>query len=222
VSDDRRAFLDARRATSRERYDTLHAARYDASWGDVAPSHAAALTALLALTRPAGTVLDAACGTGKYWPRILASGRTVIGTDQSAGMLEQAQRKHPDVPVAAIGLQELRFDRLFDAVICVDALENVGPEDWPLVFERLVAAARPGAPLWLSVELADAAEVGLAVESARAAGHPVVEGEVHDGVGYHFYPTRERVLGWIDATGLAVVDESDGDDYWHLILRRPA
>src|SRR5688572_17933675 len=164
MAQDRRAFLDARRATSRERYDTLHADRYDESWGEVAPSHSAALAATLARTRAAGTVLDAACGTGKYWPLILRSRRTVVGTDRSVGMLEQARRKHPDVPVAVIGLEELRFDGLFDAVICVDAVENVGPEDWPLVLERLATAARPGAPLWLSVELADATEVALAVE----------------------------------------------------------
>lgn len=101
---ERRAFLDARRATSRERYDTLHAARHDEDWGALSASHVAALDALLSLTRPDGTILDAACGTGKYWPRILASNRTVVGADQSSGMLVQARRKHPEVPSATLGL----------------------------------------------------------------------------------------------------------------------
>jgi hypothetical protein len=34
--------------------------------------------------------------------------------------------------------------------------------------------------------------------------------------------TRGRVLEWVASAGLAVVEESEGDDYWHLILARPA
>lgn len=218
----RRAFLDARRTSSRERFDALHAPTYDADWGAISPGHAAAIGTLLERTRESGTVLDAACGTGKYWPSILATGRTIVGVDQSAGMLDVARRKHPDVPVARVGLQELRFDALFDAVLCVDAMENVGPEDWPVVLRRLAAAARPGAPLYVTVELADPVEVARAVAAARAAGHPVVEGEVYDGVGYHYYPPRRRVLDWLGASGLAVADERVADEYWHLHLERPA
>jgi trans-aconitate methyltransferase len=216
----RRTFLDERRAGSRDRYDQLHAPGYDEAWGDIEASHLAALEVLLAHTRPRGTVLDAACGTGKYWPLILASQRTVVGVDQSTGMLEQARRKHPDVPVARVGLQDLRFDAAFDAVICVDALENVAPEDWPVVVGRLVEAARPGAPLWLTVELSDPDEIRTATEAAMAAGHPVVEGELYDGVGYHYYPSRSSVVEWVRASGLTVLEESIGDAYWHLILRR--
>jgi hypothetical protein len=50
---------------------------------------------LAGLVRQGGTVLDAACGTGKYWPALLAAGLQVTGVDQSAGMLAQASRKHP-------------------------------------------------------------------------------------------------------------------------------
>jgi SAM-dependent methyltransferase len=220
VSRDRRAFLDERRAASRRRYDEIHAAGYDATWGDVSPGHAAALGSLLARTRLHGIVLDAACGTGKYWPTILASGRTVVGVDQSAGMLEQARRKHADVPMAWLGLQELPFESVFDAVICVDALENVGPEDWPAVLGRLVAAARPGAPLWVTIELADPDEVKRATEAGRAAGHPLVDGELYDGVGYHYYPPRDAVLRWVRDAGLDVVGESVDTDYWHVQLQR--
>jgi cyclopropane fatty-acyl-phospholipid synthase-like methyltransferase len=220
VESERRAFLDACRTTSRERYDTIHAARYDEDWGLLAASHVAALDALLSRTRPGGTILDAACGTGKYWPGIQASGRTVVGTDQSSGMLAQARRKHPDVPTATLGLQELAFHGLFDAVICVDALENVGPEDWPRVIERLAAAARPQAPMWLTVELADPSAIAQAYESALVAGQPVVEGEVHDGIGYHYYPTKDRVFEWLFGAGLTLLEESEGDEYWHLLLRR--
>jgi cyclopropane fatty-acyl-phospholipid synthase-like methyltransferase len=53
-----------------------------------------------------------------------------------------------------------RYDRVhaarherYDAVICIGAREFVGPEDWPDVARRLHDAARPGAPIWLTVEL---------------------------------------------------------------------
>lgn len=220
----RRAFLDERRRSQARRYDTLHAPTYDAQWGEIFPTHREALGRLLALTRPRGTVLDAACGTGKYWPLVLGSGRTVIGIDQSAGMLAEARSKHPDVPTARVGVQELAFDGLFDAVICIDAIENVGPEDWPLVLERLRAAARPEAPLYITVELIDEAEARGAYEAAVARGLPVVPGEhVRDvgagELGYHFYPDAASIRAWLAGAGLEVIDSRDGDEYRHLLLR---
>jgi SAM-dependent methyltransferase len=217
----RRAFVDARRRSHEERMDRDHAPRYDQHWGVVSPTHDAFVRRLLELTRPHGTVLDAACGTGQYWPQLLGSGRTVIGTDQSVGMLRAAAEKFPAVPIGRIGLQDLRFGAAFDAVMCVDAMENVAPEDWPLVSARLAAAARPGAHLYLTVELSSDDELEAIYASARAAGHPVVAGESFDGVGYDYYPPRSAVTGWLTEAGLQPLEQTDGDDYWHLLLRRP-
>jgi len=218
----RRAFLATRGRVSEERYAGF-AATYDEEWGEIAPSHAAMMERLLAATVPAGEVLDAPCGTGKYWPAILASGRRVTGIDQSAVMLAQAARKHADVTTRHLGLQELDDHERYDAVLCADALENVGPEDWPAVVGRLRDAARPGAPLYLTVELTDPGDLARALESARARGEPVVEGEdlAPDG-GYHYYPRRGQVLAWLAAAGLELLHETEGDFYWHLLLRRPA
>ena len=55
---------------------------------------------------PHSNVLDAACGTGKYWPMLLARGMQVKGIDQSSEMLRRASQKHPQVPVEKRGLQE--------------------------------------------------------------------------------------------------------------------
>lgn len=221
----RRAFLDERRRSHERRMDARHAPTYDADWGEIFPSHREMLGRLLELTRERGTILDAACGTGKYWPIILASGRNVVGIDRSAGMLAQGHAKHPAVPIARLGIQEMPFDALFDAVICVDSIENVGPEDWPVVLERLRAAARPRAPLYLTVELIDEAEVRDAYEAAVTRGLPVVPGEhVEDvgggEVGYHFYPDDDSIRRWLAEAGLEVVDSRDADDYRHLLLRR--
>jgi SAM-dependent methyltransferase len=218
----RRAFLDARRHAAEERYDMLHAPDYDRHWGAVSATHARFVRRLLDLARPGGLVLDAACGTGKYWALILASGRRVVAVDQSAGMLEVARTKHPDVPAGRVALADLAFDAVFDAVMCVDAMEFVGPEDWPVVAGALARAARPGAPLYLTVELADPAEVRSSYAAALAQGHPVVPGEDFDGVGYHHYPERDQVHRWLRDAGLGLLEQGIGDDYLHLLLRRPA
>src|SRR5918994_1393549 len=103
----RRAFLDERRAASARRYDELHAPSYDEHWGDIDPTHRACVDRLVASTPDGGLVVDAACGTGKYWPQLLAAGRRVLGVDQSAGMLARARAKHPSVPARTLALQEL-------------------------------------------------------------------------------------------------------------------
>ena len=87
-----------RRAASTHRFDTIYSPHYDENWGAVSPSHAAFVARLVGLVRQDGGVLDAACGTGKYWPALLAAGLRITGVDQSAGMLSQARRKYPEVP----------------------------------------------------------------------------------------------------------------------------
>jgi SAM-dependent methyltransferase len=216
----RLAFVGERRRTAEERYDDIHAPSYDEHWHEISPSHERFMNKLLELTRPGGLMLDAPCGTGKYWPMVLESGRTLVGIDQSAGMLRMAASKFPAVPIGKTGLQDLSFEAAFDAVMCVDGMENIAPEDWPRVTLRLAAAARVGAPLYLTVELIADDELRPVYESALAAGHPVVEGEYFDGVGYHYYPSRNAVRGWLDEAGLEIVEQADGDFYWHLLLRR--
>lgn len=158
-SPDRRAFIIERRRASVYRFDTLHSPDYDENWGAISASHAAFVARLTASVRRGGDVLDAACGTGKYWPALLAAGLRITGTDQSAGMLAQARRKHPDVPARVLALQDLAgaADLLgrFDGLLCVDALENVAPEDWPAVAGGLAAAMKPRTPAYVTVEVPD-------------------------------------------------------------------
>jgi SAM-dependent methyltransferase len=224
----RQAFLDARREATRDRYDRLFASTYDEHWGEVSPSHATMLGRLIARTAPGAEILDAACGTGKYWPAILSHGRRVLGIDQSAGMLAAAARKFPEVPSRVAALQDLDEHDRYDAVMCVDALEMVGPEEWPIVARRLRDAAKPGAPIWLTVELRDPAEAkaGAAgpAASARTSGprdEVVVEGEdVSSDGGYHYFPARERVLAWLAESAIAVEETLEADSYLHVLGHR--
>src|SRR6266540_5090355 len=112
---DRPTWLKEKRRRAEERMDTLFAPIYDDNWGGyINDSHRMMLERFLTLCPPGGAILDAACGTGKYWPILLASGCAIRGIDQSAQMLLRAQAKTPGVPAEKLGLQELRFVETFD------------------------------------------------------------------------------------------------------------
>jgi SAM-dependent methyltransferase len=161
----------------------------------ISPSHAAFVARLAGLVRQGGAALDAACGTGKYWPALLAAGLQVTGVDQSAAMLDQARRKYPQVPSRVLALQDLaELPDRFDGLLCVDALENVAPEDWPVVTVGLATVLKDQAPAYVTVELPDG------------------------GGGHH--PPRDQVRRWLAAAGFAVTEEADADRYWHLLLAR--
>ena len=220
---DRDAWLKERRAAVEAEYDA-EAAGYD---DDPYPatSHLTFVRRLLDTCPAGGTVLDAPCGTGQYFHLVRASGRDVVGTDQSAGMLAQARARQIATRLEHVGLQELTFDAEFDGAMTIDAMENVPPEDWPVVLANLHRALRPGGHLYLTVEVMDERAIETALADAIAKGLPVVRGEVIEGdtAGYHFYPPPERVSAWLDAEGLDVVaedyDQEDGWGYRHLLLQ---
>ena len=220
---ERQAWLRERRQTAEERHDAIHAFTYDDQYGEIGPTHRRFVADLLERCPPGGTVLDAACGTGKYFAMVLDSGRRVVGTDQSTGMLARARARFPAVPLERVGLQELAFDAEFDAVMCIDAMENIPPEDWPRVAANLRRAVGPGGQVYLTVEQVIEAELERVFAEATARDLPVVRGEMV-GEGYHYYPSREQVGGWLEEAGLAVAaeavsDEGDGYGYLHLLTR---
>jgi ubiquinone/menaquinone biosynthesis C-methylase UbiE len=221
---DRKEWLAERRAAVQAQYDE-EAPSYDEEAVYPVPLHAAFVSRLLATCPPAGRILDAPCGTGKYFAQVAASGRRVVGVDQSAGMLAQARAKAIAESVQQIGLQELPFEAEFDGAMTIDGMENVPPEDWPLVLANLHRALRPGGHLYLTVEEIDDAEIADAFEKQSAQGLPTVQGEVIEGdtAGYHFYPGRDQVLTWLAESGLEVVaedfDQQEGFGYRHLLTR---
>jgi SAM-dependent methyltransferase len=213
----RRAFIAERRRVSVHRFDTLHSPDYDENWGTISPSHAAFVSRLVTLIQPGGDVLDAACGTGKYWPAVLAAGLRVTGADQSVGMLAQARRTHPEVPTQVLALQDLTaaadLRGRFDGLLCVDALEYIAPEDWPGVAAGLAAALKPQAPAYVTVEVPDG-PLPAPVDPRQ------VPGEHFEGGGYHYYPARDQARDWLAAAGFRIEDEQEADYYSHFLLER--
>lgn len=220
---ERKAWIDERRRVTEERFDR-DASTYDEHDVPITPTHRRFVATLLERCAAGARILDAPCGTGKYFSMVLDAGCRVLGADQSSGMLEVARAKHPGVPTEKVGLQELAFASAFDGAICVDAMENVFPEDWPLVLGNLHRAVRPGGYLYLTVETIDEQEIADVFNEATASGIPVVYGEhVRRGGGYHHYPSLARVSEWVDGAGLRVVEdgrsEGDGYGYYHLLTQ---
>jgi SAM-dependent methyltransferase len=217
--------LHERRDAVRAEYDA-EASEYDANPYPTS-MHATFIDRLVATCPVDGVVLDAPCGTGQYFARIRDAGRRVVGIDQSAGMLEQARQRNLAEDLRELGLQEMAFDGVFDAAMAVDAMENIPPEDWPVVIRNLRRAVRAGGNLYITVEEIDEEEIETAWRENRDLGIPAVRGEVieDDTAGYHYYPGRPRVLEWLAAEGLEVIDDAsdqqDGWVYWHLFLSTP-
>jgi ubiquinone/menaquinone biosynthesis C-methylase UbiE len=79
---ERTEWLRERRQVAEARYDALHASTYDQNWGQISASHQRFLQQFLILCPPGCAILDAACGTGKYWPPIFGE-RAIYGGDRS-------------------------------------------------------------------------------------------------------------------------------------------
>jgi ubiquinone/menaquinone biosynthesis C-methylase UbiE len=170
----------------------------------------------LSMLPPGGRVLDAACGTGKYFAMVLASGRSLLGADHSGAYLANAEAKFPEASTGKHDLQDLPYRDEFDGVMCVDAMEFVPPEDWPGILGRFRRAVRPGGWLYVTVELLPEDRMRELNEEARRSGLPVLGREVMwdqpDGY-YHHYPTMEQVRAWVLDAGFVIQEETEGP--WH-------
>lgn len=221
--------LDLRRENERQENALL--VDGDPYWTGIEPTHRSFVDRFLAMLPPGGRVLDAACGIGRYFPLVTGSGREVVGVDHTGSYLARARSKDPGVAVEHHDLQDLPYVEEFDGVLCIDAMEFIPPEDWPIVLDRFRAALRPRGPLYLTVELVPEDEVRAANERARAEGLPVVDGEViwqDPDAYYHFYPPMDRVRSWMTDAGFSIEDELEGPwhetgyAYHHVLARKAA
>ena len=218
---DRDQWRRERRLWNEVRMDTIDARHYDEHWGGyINPAHQAMVERFLDLCPAGAQILDAACGTGKYWPLLLERGFSVTGTDQSEEMLKRVRSKFPDVSserLAHLGLQEIAFADAFDGVMCMDAMEFVFPEDWPVVLANFAKALHETGHLYFTVEMETDEELRIAFDAGKRLGLPLVYGEYAHHGGYHYYPTDEQVRGWLAETAFTLLDVTEGDGYRHYL-----
>ena len=218
---DRTQWQKERRLWNEVRMDTIDARQYDERWGSyINPTHSAMIEHFLDLCPQEGHVLDAACGTGKYWSLLLERGFSVVGTDQSQQMLQRAQAKFPGVSVEHTGLQELSFSDVFDGILCMDAMEFVFPEDWPIILGNFARALHGNGYLYFTVEVETEEELQIAYNAGKRLNLPLIYGEYAHHGGYHYYPTDEQVRNWLTEVFLNVLDMTEGDGYRHYLVKK--
>lgn len=215
----RQRFLARQRAVN-QRHWAASATSHEERYGSIAKTHLDVVHEMLAAVEPGRTILDAGCGTGKYFDVLSSAGHGVFGVDQSQEMLALARERRPDVPTERIAVQDLRgATRLhgrFGGLVCIDAMEWVLRDDWPAVLEGFRAVLIPGSPLYLNVEQPGEHERAAFADEAADGAAPG-EVPVHDW--FNHFPSRESVTGWLSDAGLLVVAEREGDCYWHVLMR---
>jgi len=221
---DRITWLREMRRDCEEQYDR-ESTLYDEQGGVYSNiTHQQFIQEFLGLLPLNSKVLDAPCGTGRYLPFLLEKGHSLVGIDQSQGMLERAKAKFPTVQFEKVGLQEMAFQEVFDGAICMDAMENVPPEDWSLVLNNFHQALKPHGYFYFTaetIENANEEEIKQAFERAQQAGLPVVYGEYPDEEVYHYHPTSQQVREWTQQAGFDILKDGNGEIwYYHILLQK--
>ncbi|MGE5223773.1 MAG: class I SAM-dependent methyltransferase, partial [Omnitrophica WOR_2 bacterium] len=204
-------------------------------------THLEYLQKFLGRVHKAGLILSAGCGAGRYDGLLLEAGYSVVGIDQSAGMLRRA-REHfppeqfPQLRYEKMGLQEMDFNAEFDGAICMDTMEHICPEDWPVILRNFKKALKPGGVLYFTSDWGESNEMEASYQRAKALGLPVVYGEVVDELDaayeqakaggplldasvYHYHPPLEQVRVWIGQAGLTIEEIGKGKEYYHIVVK---
>lgn len=195
---------------------------------------------------PAGCeILSAGCGAGRFDGILLEAGHPVLGIDLSEGMLSRAREHFPQARYEKMALQEMDFHEEFDGIICLDAMEHIGPEDYPDVLRRFGRALKPGGLLYFNADTDygnDPGELEAAYLQAKERGLPVVYGEVVDELDnayarvklldgsvpgeladkavYHYFAPLAELRVWIERAGLVIEEEGPGSDWYHFMVRK--
>jgi SAM-dependent methyltransferase len=241
---ERAAWLKQMRDKAEKLYDYF-SPLYWVKWGLYPDqTHQEYLGKFLERVSPHSTLLSAGCGAGRYDGVLLEAGYRVVGIDQSEGMLARAREHFPGVRYEKMGLQEMDFREAFEGAICIDALEHVPPEDWPVILGGFWDALKPGGVLYFTVDIsASAHDLAADYERAKSQGLPVVFGEVVAGLDaayqsvvaagtskvdgeladkavYHYHPPLDRVRTWLGRVGLVIEAEGPGEWYQHFVVRK--
>jgi ubiquinone/menaquinone biosynthesis C-methylase UbiE len=122
-------------------------------------------------TLPAGSAVDAACGTGRLAARLRDRGHEVIGVDASPAMLQRARQRLPGLDLRLGDLRHLPVvDGSVDLVVTGLALTHV--PDLDPVFAEFARVLRPGGHLVVSEIHPDLVLLGSVVHGLDPDGQP--------------------------------------------------
>ena len=142
---------------------------------------------------PAGTALDAACGTGRYAAYLAGRGHRVVGVDGSAEMLDRARARVSTGLFARAELSRLPLaDGAADLVVCGLALVHV-PSLAPVLAE-FARVLRPGGHLVISDVHHELVLRGSVVHAPGPAGEPGLAPTYRHAVGDYLRAALPRGL----------------------------
>jgi len=248
---DRNEWLNKVRSQAEKLYDHGAPAYWVNMGMSIDESHRQFIEKFLGRLEANSILLDAACGAGRFDGMLIDAGHSVIGIDQSSGVLMRArehypQKSFPQLEYTQMGLQEITFQDKFDGIICMDAMEHICPEDWPVILKNFQRALKGGGMLYMTVDAENEEEDREAFERAKAMGLPVVMGEIVyeldeaydeamsmdplelkkldydrlDHTVYHYHPSIRQVQAWSEEAGFVVEEEARGEGYEHFLLRK--
>jgi SAM-dependent methyltransferase len=141
--------VEKRSIEARSGYD-LWAPDYDETENPVVWMDGRVLSERLGVS-PAERVLDAGCGTGRNFQKMLDQGARLSGVDFSAGMLREAHAKHDEVALVRADLhRDWPFgNACFDLVVSALVGEHLGDLDH--VFREMHRVLAPNGRIVFSV-----------------------------------------------------------------------
>lgn len=169
-----------------------------------------AVVSVLRETGPHRRVLDLACGTGLLTARLREERdllEEIVGADYSAGMLEQASRRRPDMTWVRASALALPFaDSTFDAITSTEAFHWF--PDQSLALRECRRVLRPGGRLLVALVLPDYEVVGtVARELSKLAGQPLR------------WPTADGMRALLEREGFDVEEQRRVPRlFWDLLL----
>jgi SAM-dependent methyltransferase len=194
---------------------------YDDCYGRSEEAYTLGVAKFLSMVEPGKEVLDAGCGTGNYFSILAAKGHVIFGIDDSAEMLAKARVKFPRVPTQQMALQDLARSRelrmRFAGLVCIDAMEWVMRDDWPIVLAGFRAVLKPHCPIYVTVELPNGPEKE-AINGRGGSPIGAMLGEITVETWYNYFPSREDTLACLSEAGLGITAECAAGKYWHILL----
>jgi cyclopropane fatty-acyl-phospholipid synthase-like methyltransferase len=158
-------------------------------------------------------------------------------------MLARARQRFPQARYSKKSMHEIDYRQAFDGVICIDALEHVFPEDWPVIVAGFRRALKAGGWLYFTLDVSATDRLEEAYQAAKSQELPVVfgewvaelqesydtvmsmplddiPGELADKAVYHYYPSLEQVRAWLDQEDFTIKAEDMGKWYRHFLVRQ--
>jgi ubiquinone/menaquinone biosynthesis C-methylase UbiE len=179
-------------STPRVNYDEI-AANYDRRYETNRYADAQRMLREWIERSAAGRLLEVGCGTGHWLCALAGPGRTVLGLDRSAGMLEVARRAAPGAKLLRAEASALPFaDRSIDALLCMNAFHHF-PDKPGFLGEASRVLAFGGS----------FCTIGLDPHRGRPrwAVYDYFEGTLPADL--ERYPSSGRIREWIDQAGFA-------------------